>query len=224
MKILIRKIASILMVACIMVGLLSIPITVIAAVPVQLTLTSAKGLAGEDIIVSLNISADSKLSAADFTIAYDEEKLLLKEAKEGSATAGGYSSINPNAPEKDGLKTIKQAFISDGGVSVAGSMLDLTFTVAPGWTGSTPLVLTVGDFFDGAYGEIAYKIENGTVTIGDGIGSNATTTVAQATTQEKENSTSVRKSLTVLLVVICVLAIGAGGALIIIKKRQNKAQ
>lgn len=143
----------------------SAPVSANAAGTVSLTVTSITAIAGEDIVISINISENSRLAAATFLLKYDTTKLTYKSSAAGSAAADGFSSINPNFAVNGNFKTINDSFISSDEVAAAGSMLNVTFTVNTGWTGSTPLTLTTSDFANGHYIEIPKTITNGSVTV-----------------------------------------------------------
>lgn len=219
MKLLIQKTASVLIALCLVAGVICVPIVASAAPPVQLTVTNAEGSSGQDVTVSLNISADSTLAAIDFILKYDSTKLLYKSNASGVAAAGALSSINPNYKTADDSDALKGSLIHVDGITAGGSLLDVTFTVAPGWSGTTPVSLEVeGDISDSTYNSIPFETKNGTVTVDEVVGSSTITAV-----EEKEESTSSPQNLTNILIVIGVLSVGIVLVLIIVKKmRSNK--
>jgi len=145
-------------------------ISVFAADTVSLSASHETGAAGTDVVVSLNISAASGLGAAGLFLQYDNTKLAYKSYTVGSAavSSGGgnnMSQINPAYRTSGNHTTIIDSFISDPGIAAGGAMLNITFTIKYGWTGSTPLALTVGDFSDVSWNELAYTVANGSVTV-----------------------------------------------------------
>lgn len=138
------------------------PIITFAYDPIVFTVTSASGTAGTDVAVSLNISGNSGLAAVDFILTYDSTKLTFKSADLGSAASGPNmnSAINGTKPP-----LIRHSFIAMNGLTAAGSMMDVIFTIKEGWTGSTPLTLTHGPLHDKDANLLSSTIVNGSVTL-----------------------------------------------------------
>lgn len=161
------------------VGLISLPMHSNAAPAVQLAVTDASGKAGDEVTVSVNISPKSKLGAGELLLKYDTSKLTYKRHADGPAASGGLLVLNPDFKTDDSYKTMKGAFIHTRGVAAGGSLVDITFTIKSGWSGSTPLELTTTQFIDPIdYKEIVHTITNGSVTIGKSV----TTTPAEPVT------------------------------------------
>lgn len=160
-------------------GFLSLPMHLNAASAVQLTVSDASGKAGDVVTISITISPNSTLGAADLLLKYDASKLMYKEHKIGLAADGGLSSVNPNYKIEGNFTTIYHAYINMYGLAAGGSMLDVTFTIKSGWSGETPLALTVKGLNDASsqYKEIEHNIKNGKISIGT-----ATTTNPGVTT------------------------------------------
>ncbi len=133
--------------------------------PVVLSVSNATGAANSDVVVSINMPANSGLAAASFYLSYDTNKLTYKSSAEGVAAAYGLTSVNPDYSVNGNIKTIYSAYIDDTGDVAAGSMLDITFTIKNGWTGSTPVNLAVGDFIDMYYTNVPYTVSNGSVSV-----------------------------------------------------------
>ena len=110
----------------------AVPVSVKAADTVSLTVSSATAAPGTDVVMSINISANSGLAAATFLLKYDTSKLTYKSNAAGSAASGGLSSVNPNYAVDGNYKTINDSFIKSPAVTAGGSMLDVTFTVKTG--------------------------------------------------------------------------------------------
>jgi hypothetical protein len=214
MNLIFKKAASSVIMAVMAAGFLAVPFKASALDPAKLTVTSVKGESGKDIVVSISVSVDSNLSAADLVLKYDSSKLLYKSNTAGSASEGGYSSVNPNF-KADNSDALKIAYIHPTGVKSAGSLLDVTFTVATGWSGKTQVSLEVaGDIVDSSYKNIAVEITNGTVAVGTEL--DVDTKANSDNTVKKAFS---NKILTIVLSVFCVLTVGAGAAFWIIKKK-----
>lgn len=160
----------------------SLPMAVNAANPISMTVTSAKGAAGTDVVVSVNVTADSKLSAATFLLKYDNTKLTVKSSVAGKASEGGLASINPKFDVTGNISTINCSFIHSTGITASGSIMDVTFTIKSGWNGSTPLTLTISDFVDSSYKALTYSIKNGSVTVTEAT--SVKTTTAASTTKD----------------------------------------
>lgn len=149
------------------VGIISLPMHSNAAPAVQLTVSDVSGKAGDEVTVSITISPDSELGAADLLLKYDASKLKYEKYQLGPAVIGGIPIVNPNYKAEGDFMTMICTYINANGVRAGGSMLDLTFTIRDGWSGQTPLTLTVKGFahFDD-YSEIPYTVENGKISIG----------------------------------------------------------
>ena len=218
MKGIAKKTISVLLAVCITAVMFSAPIIVSAESPMKLTVTNAKGSSGDEVTVSINISASSNLSAIDFILKYDNDKLLYKSNTPGDAAVDGFATLNPNFKTADDSHALKGAFIHATRVTAAGSLVDVTFTVAPGWSGTTPVLLEVqGDASDSAYKPIAFEVENGEVTAKAASNSSDVETTS---VPEKEKTVSAQKRLIITLSVLGVLAVSAAVALIAFKKKK----
>ena len=168
-------------------------ITAQAADPIQFTVTSPSGAEGSNVVVSVMISADSGLAAADLVLNYDSTKLTFVTGVSGSAASGGNSAINGALFER-----VKDAFAATNGIFAGGSMLDVTFTIKSGWTGSTPVTLTHGKLYNSNFDRLYSEITNGTVSIAANTytvnynGSNATS----GSTASSEHTYGVDSALT----------------------------
>ncbi len=146
MKIIAFKTAALLSVFFIIIGLASLP-AYAAAGDITLTVNSATAAAGADVLISVNIPENSGVVCGDLLLKFNNTKLTVKSAVKGVA-AQGLCSINPNyIPDGSGISTIKEAFATLDPITLGGSMMDITFTVLPGWTGSTTLALTADGFY-----------------------------------------------------------------------------
>lgn len=134
-----------------------------ALVPVTLTASDETGAVGENVDVTVSITGNSGLAAADIFLTFDNTKLEFVSAVAGTATAGGISSINEQVPAGD-FTAIKQGFAHDEGITAAGSMMIVTFTIKAGWTGTTPVTLSVEDFFNSSYAAVVPTFDDGSVT------------------------------------------------------------
>ncbi|HZK39845.1 MAG TPA: cohesin domain-containing protein [Clostridia bacterium] len=71
----VSKVLSLLMSVVMLMGILSVPMTFTAAEPVQLSLGSAKGAAGDIVTIPFTISANSTAVIGQFKLSYDIYKL-----------------------------------------------------------------------------------------------------------------------------------------------------
>jgi len=134
-----------------------------AQAPVTLSASDETGAVGENVSVTVSITGNSGLAAADIFLTFDNTKLEFVSAVAGTATAGGLSSIFEQAPVGD-FTAVKQGFAHDDGITAAGSMMIVTFTIKAGWTGTIPVTLSVEDFFNSSYAAIAPVFDDGSVT------------------------------------------------------------
>ena len=139
-----------------------------AASPVQLTVTDATGQAGDEVTISLNITADSGLAAADLLLTYDTDKLIYKSKSFGPAKGESDSAFSENYANSGNIRTIYYGPVHNEGITAGGSLLSITFTIKTGWTGSTPITLIVRDdaFLDKEFNVIPYNVTNGSISIG----------------------------------------------------------
>jgi hypothetical protein len=159
-----NKLTALLIAFLLTLTAISAPVAANAAGTVSLTVSSATASAGTDVVISINISANSGLAAGTFLLKYDTAKLTYKSKTYGPAQ-GELNGFNANYANTGDIRTIYFAPIHSEGISVGGSMLNITFTVKTGWTGSTPLTLTTTEFVDLSYNEIPKTISDGSVTV-----------------------------------------------------------
>jgi len=162
-----KRIASILTALTIVVCAAAMPVSVKAVSPVSLTVSNVTAAAGADVVISLNISANSGLAAGSFLLKYDTAKLTYISKTFGPAK-GELNSFNENYANTGDIRTIYYTPVHTEGITAGGAMLSITFTVKTGWTGSTPLTLTTTEFINLSYNEIPKTITNGSVTVPDG--------------------------------------------------------
>ncbi len=183
-KIFSKKAASLLAFILTAAIIIPLPIFANAAASVALTVTSATAAAGADVVISVNIPENSGVVCGDLLLKFNNTKLTVKSAVKGVA-AQGLCSINPNyIPDGSGISTIKEAFATLDPITLGGSMMDITFTVLPGWTGSTTLALTADGFYitvDNIDIPITANVINGSITVPS---SGTTETTRQTTTQQ----------------------------------------
>jgi hypothetical protein len=198
-----KKAFALLSALLLFIGITSAQMVSKAAAPVQLTVTNVKGKAGDTVIISISISSNSGLGAAELYIKYDSSKIEYKGNSAGSAANGGIPSVNPNFSTDGDYVTIKDSFIHTTGVMASGSLLDITFSIKSGWTGSTILELTAPEFKNPLnYQEIPHNIKNGTITIGTATTTTTTTnpttttTIAGVTTTSPAGETTAAVSIT----------------------------
>ncbi len=132
-------------------------------VPVTLTASDETGAVGDNVSVTVSITGNSGLAAADIFLTFDNTKLEFVSAADGTATAGGLSSINAQPPVGD-FTAIKQGFVNGDGLTAAGSLMIVTFTIKAGWTGTIPVTLSVEDFFNSSYAAVVPTFDDGSVT------------------------------------------------------------
>ncbi len=171
MKRKLKRAASCFFAMMMIITIVSMPLSVFAgSADVSLSVSNETGTAGTDVVVSLNISADSHLAAAGFFLQYDNTKLTYKSDAAGSAADSNgpgtsMTDINPAFSTTGNLTTINDSYIAEPDITAGGAMMEVTFTIISGWTGATPLTLTVGDLYDASWNELAYTVTNGSVTV-----------------------------------------------------------
>ena len=244
MKTILKKAVFCFTAALMTAGFLSLPFAVSAQEPVKLTVSSVKGEPGKDVVVSVMVSPNSGIAAMDFILNYDDSKLLYKSYKTGSASEGGLFTLNPNYKNPDGSSALKQGFAHMDGISVEGSIVDITFTVSPGWSGSSAVTLEIiDDVYNATYNKIRCELVNGTVTAENAFGAATSVSVMETGAQTNaageiitiqntredsaettdssapvENKSS-PKTLAIVLSVCGVLIIGAAVAFVINRKK-----
>lgn len=186
LRITVKKAASMFFVLLMAASVVFWSFSASAAGPVSLVVSSVNGAAGEDVDLSINISKDSGLAAAGFLIKYDNTKLSYKSNAAGSASVGGYMSVNEDNKTDGSISTINCSFIHVDGIKAGGPLVDLKFTIKSGWTGSTPVTLSVGDFVTADYKTIAHSVTDGSVSL-----SSSGTTVPVATETSGPANTTV---------------------------------
>lgn len=167
MKRKIKNAASILMTIFILTNLMLWPFSVYATDPLSLTVSDVTGDPGTDITVSINISADSGLGGATFLFTYDNTKLAYKSMNTG-AVFKGLNMPNETYKTEGDFSTIKDVLVYWSNIPGAllmdaGSLLDITFTILPGWSGSTQLVLSAETYGDEI--SIPCVVQNGSVNV-----------------------------------------------------------
>ncbi len=140
-------------------------ISISAANPVLVSVSNVTGTAGENVVVSINISANSGLAAADLFLKYDNTKLNYKSRALGIAAAGSLLASGSPYTVNGNFTSIHFSVVNSVGINAAGSLLDITFTVKSVWIGITPLSLTVGDFYNAALNLIIPVIKPGNITV-----------------------------------------------------------
>ena len=84
----------------------------------------------------------------------------------------GMSVVNPIYKVEGNYTTIIESVIHATGLTAGGTMLTVTFTVKPGWTGYSPVTLTCDEFINAnsdpitnIYETIPHTITNGGITV-----------------------------------------------------------
>ncbi len=181
----IKKAIALLITVLVIGGVISAGLASNAVSPVQLTVTSASGKAGDEVTISLNITADSGLTAADLLLTYDTDKLVYKSKSFGPAKGEADSAYSENYANSGNIRTIYYGPVHNEGITAGGSMLSITFSIKTGWTGSTPITLIARDdaFLDKDYNVIPYNITNGSISIGVASATTVPASTAPATTE-----------------------------------------
>lgn|GEM_PF-3238590 len=182
------KAAAICIAIIVFAGVFSLGLTISAAGSINLSVSKITANPGDEITVSVTITPDSKVSALEFTITHDTTKLQYKSHKSGPASGGCLNSFNPNFPSSGNKKTGKSAIVHMEGITQGGSLLDITFIVLPGWTGSTSLDFAVQTCGDKDQKNLDYTAESGSVTV---KGSPPAVTTTAATTVTTTSATSI---------------------------------
>lgn len=199
---LVKKIVSAFIAVCIIVGMFSgLIIGSAAASVVKLAVSNASGKAGEDVTVSINISPNSRISLAGLLLKYDTNKLKYKKYVLGAETNTDSSKAAVNAKDyfvEGNIKGVYFVYVNAQGLDAGGSLVNITFTIEPGWSGSTPLDLTTNFLYDADHekeSNVPNEVVNGSVTVKANPGSSATTVVAgtgkNETTDIKQNTDNV---------------------------------
>lgn len=173
----IKKTFALLFTVLVFCGFISAGLASKAVSPVQLTVTSASGKAGDDVTVFVNISSNSGLAAGEIILSYDNTKLICKSSSQGAAAEGGMSVLNNTGT------TVINSYININGASLSGTLFSVIFTIKTDWSGSTELVLTTGDFANNTYQNIPHNITNGSVSVGTASTTTSPATSAPATTK-----------------------------------------
>lgn len=143
--------------------------TISAANPVKLTLVSETDAvyAGDEFVVKLNISDNSKMSGAAIDINYDKTKLeYVSGAYGGILDSTAIMSIKDIAGEKGKVRFTYLSQSSE--VTSKGVLVTLKFKALENAAGNTELSISVenpGDFISLDLTRLSYTVENAKVKI-----------------------------------------------------------
>lgn len=137
----------------------------------SIQLSNVTGTANNDVVVSLTIPLNLGLAAGEFLISYNNTELTYKSHAKGFGLGGVNASFNPTftgsgSSSDPDIATMAYAVALPGGINSAGSLIDITLTVKPGWTGTSTVTLTILDLYRDDLSEISVVAINGSVTVG----------------------------------------------------------
>ena len=146
---------------------------------VQFTVSNVTGKAGDTVTVSINISANSKMSAGTFEISFDPALLEYVSAAKGTALTVGMEHIDYDAANS----IITMAYINSGELDTSGSIIDIQFKIKAGIPNQViNMDMSVLELIDSNYYCLLFTITQGTINVvsillGDINGDNKITTV-----------------------------------------------
>lgn len=147
----------------------------------SLTVTSASGAIGDNVSISVNISPNSDLSAADLRLSWDYSKLQFVSVVKGVIFNPLSIAVNTSNALSSGFANI--SCVDAWGVQASGSIVDFTYKILPAATTPVNLTLTIsGDFIDDLYETIPCTIYQGHVDVTGGVPTTAPTPTPLPTT------------------------------------------
>ena len=195
MKKKVNRTLSLLMSLIMLAGIISVPMTASAADPnVQFTVSNATGAVGDVVEIKIDIAgAPYNVGSADIRMFFDNTKLEF---------------VPPGAPAPDTYKYIENSYVSAGntpqvgttvegrlkiafatgsGFTGEGTFLHAKFRILPGFTGPSPVTLTIDEVTDVESGDIYdTSVINGTVSLAVAASYTITWDAANSTTPTTE--------------------------------------
>ncbi len=176
-----KKILSIILVLTTL--FISFSVVTLAQTPVTLSLNSETVYAGDEFVVNLFISDNSKVSGAVIDIKYNKDMLEFVSAKEG-----GILDSSANISIRNIDNKIRFAYMSPSSeITSAGILVSITFKAKDTAKGETSLEICIendADFVSMDIEKIPYKTKNSTIDIINSV-ENVTETIEPT----EENST-----------------------------------
>ncbi len=161
-----RKLFSVLLSVAMLLSMTALPITTHAQDEIGISISDYTVSEGEEFVVSLNITPNANIGVLDVKISFDKTKLQYVSYANGPASLGGMLVYNPTHESSSGDTQVGyMSFIHATGANTGGSMLNVTFKVLSGWTGSTPLGLELVDICDPGFGDLTYILTSGKATV-----------------------------------------------------------
>ena len=158
-----------LLLTILMVVSITVPLIVNAIGDTIFTVSEAQGEIGDNVSVSVSISADSGMAAATIVLNYDNTVLDLVSAVKGAGLTDGIADVMSD--EVQG--TITLTYINMDGFNGSGSIIDATFNILGTATGIIPLTLEVPEFLDVNSNTLGFNITQGSVEVIEPVSSEA---------------------------------------------------
>ena len=141
----VSKVLSLLMSLVMLVGILSVPMTITAAEPVQLSLGSAKGAAGDIVTIPFTISANSAAVIGSFKLSYDINRLEYLDSEYGDLL------LDDDCDHKEVIPSVATSSIAfafrygvSTGITGEGALFTFRFKIKSDLTAPVNLTLDFG--------------------------------------------------------------------------------
>ncbi|MFA5268449.1 MAG: cohesin domain-containing protein [Methanoregula sp.] len=117
--------------------------------------------AGSTAVIPVTVSGASGLGGVDLTVTYDPKVLKFVSAEAGALSTNGMIESNEAMPG-----TVLIGAVDSAGMTGAGTIVDMTFTVI-GATGATsPVDVEVRGAYTTDQKDVASQVTGGTITVG----------------------------------------------------------
>lgn len=210
--------------------ILSFPLSALANQPEevpQLFISDVTGKAGEKVVIAVEITSNSGLAATDLEIRYDRTKLLYSDYTKGETAEGALLSLNSNFKTEENFKTIRIALAHPEGIYAEGKLVEMTFVVEPGWSGTTTVELkSPEESYDAAYNVVQVLTIGGKVTVeGDGTEEQVTSATqpekkAEKTEKEVPGKSDDSRLTLILIAVAAAVAVVVILAIVLMKRKK----
>ncbi len=184
-----------------------------AKTPVGITVSSASTHVGERITVSVRISKEAGIGAADIALSYDPECLELAEASAGdivTKNGGALYAVFPDSAKSvtdDNSGTVSFTFASVSTLKSEGILFEAEFLATKATEDSVAVAASVINLVNGSAEKLEYTVTDGEVLI---LPSESATTTAEATSVVSpgaDSSEASRGSVKKIFVYIAVAAV-----------------
>ncbi|MBR2319364.1 MAG: hypothetical protein IKA50_01090 [Clostridia bacterium] len=169
------------MITCALLLLTTMPVGILpvgAKEEMTLSVSSASGMPGDTVQITVSVANNPGLASLRFNVAYDSALTLTKV--EFNSAFG--SMVTAPEPYKNPEPITMISPLSD--VTANGVFATLTFKVAqdaPAGLAAVSITYDAADIFDGNYDEVPITVANGGVTVGNVVSADALTlTVSEA--------------------------------------------